>query len=149
MAKLAWDSKSRQERPHGRYVRERSDNLYHTSRWTRLSKEWRRSHPLCAECQRKGIIKAADVADHIIPWPVCGNDGFYDRNNLQSLCEACNHEKGQRDKAVIAQWRRERSGTGRGGLNLSRVFSPRPRPQKRRRKVKILGIWRILENGKQ
>lgn len=105
--KLAWDSKRSRLKADGRYVRERSGDLYHTARWTRLSRAWRAAHPLCEECKKQGVIKAAEVTDHITPWPVCGEAGFYDTANLQSLCEPCNHAKGQRDKAVIAEWRRE------------------------------------------
>ena len=64
----------------------------------------------CAECAKKGIIKAAEHTDHVLPWPVCGEQGFFDVNNLQSLCAACNNEKGQRDKALIRQWRELQRG---------------------------------------
>ena len=83
-----------------------SASPYHTYRWTRLSKAFRADHPLCAECNRKGIIRAATCVDHIIPWPICG-DRFFDRTNLQSLCEKCNNEKGQRDKKRIQEWRKQ------------------------------------------
>lgn len=102
---LPWDSKRVRASQEGKYVRERSADLYHTARWTRLSKAFRTSHPLCAECASKGIIKASQVTDHIVPYPVCGTDGFFDENNLQALCEDCNNIKGQRDKRVIAAWR--------------------------------------------
>lgn len=104
---LPWDSKRGREQTQGKYVRERSVELYHTARWTKLSKAFRASHPLCVMCADKGVIKPAQVTDHVIPYPVCGVDGFYDENNLQALCEECNHKKGQSDKAVISQWRRE------------------------------------------
>lgn len=113
--KLLWDSKARTERREG-YQRERSHDLYHTARWTRVSKAFRASHPLCAECAKKGVIQAAQHTDHIVPWPVCGTDGFFDEGNLQSLCAACNHEKGQRDKALIRQWRREHAVEGGRGV---------------------------------
>lgn len=106
---LPWDSKKVREKSQGGYVRERSSDLYHTARWTKLSKAFRASHPLCAECASKGIIKASQVTDHIIPYPVCGIDGFFEENNLQALCEDCNNNKGQRDKRVISAWRRGRS----------------------------------------
>ena len=38
--------------------------------------------------------------DHVIPWPICA-DRFYDRTNLQSLCDECNNIKGQKDKKLI------------------------------------------------
>ena len=102
--RLAWDAQSRADKRDGTYQRERSADPYHTYRWTRLSRAFRAEHPLCAECQRQGIVKAADVVDHIVPWPVCQD--FYDRSNLQSLCEDCNRAKGNRDKRIIAEWRK-------------------------------------------
>lgn len=104
MTALAWDSKERKKLEVGGYHRERSDDLYHTFRWTRLSRAFRQSHPLCAECARNGRLKAAEVVDHITPFPVCRD--FFDESNLQSLCSNCNIAKGNRDKAVIAEWRR-------------------------------------------
>ena len=41
---------------------------------------------------------------------------FYDESNLQSLCNQCNMLKGQSDKKIIAEWRRQHPG---GGSNLS------------------------------
>ena len=89
----------------GGYDRERSADPYHTSMWTRLSRAFRAEHPLCAECQRKGIIRPATCVDHIVPWPICQDD-FYNRSNLQSLCDECNHEKGQKDKKKIQEWKK-------------------------------------------
>lgn len=101
MKRLAWDGERR--RKDSGYERERSADPYHTSRWTRLSRAWRMTHPLCEECKRRGIIKAGEVTDHIIPWPVCQD--FYDENNLQTLCEDCNHAKGQKDKKLIQSYK--------------------------------------------
>lgn len=105
--KLAWDPKTKVDRSDGKYHRERSDDLYHSSRWTRLSKAFRQDpkNILCAECKRKGIIREADVVDHIIPWPIC--EDFFDVNNLQPLCNQCNIEKGNRDKKAIAAWKKQ------------------------------------------
>ena len=107
--KLAWDANARVDRSDGRYYRERSDDLYHSARWTRLSKAFRADpkNVLCRQCLAKGIIREAEVVDHIIPWPVC--EDFFDRANLQPLCRQCNDEKGQRDKSIIAQWRKANS----------------------------------------
>lgn len=101
---LAWDSKKRKDADSGGYQRERSSDLYHTYRWTRLSRAFRQSHPLCAECARNGRLKAAEVVDHIVPFPVCRD--FFDESNLQSLCADCNIAKGNRDKVAISEWRR-------------------------------------------
>lgn len=104
MTALAWDTKERKKLEVGGYHRERSDDLYHTFRWTRLSRAFRQSHPLCAECARNGRLKAAEVVDHIVPFPVCRD--FFDESNLQSLCADCNIAKGNRDKVIISEWRR-------------------------------------------
>lgn len=108
--KLAWDSKQMKDRQDGKYVRDHDCPYYNTARWHKLAKEFR-SRPencLCAECKKKGIIQEAEVVDHIVPWPIC-KDYFFDESNLQGLCRKCNHDKGQRDKAIIQQWKREHS----------------------------------------
>ena len=102
--KLAWDPQSRREKSDG-YVRPKSDAPYQTWRWKKLAKAWKVEHPLCEECKRKGIIKAAEVVDHIVPWPIC--DDFYDRGNLQSLCAECNMLKGIKDRPAIVEWKRK------------------------------------------
>lgn len=106
---LAWDSGTHKNKPGGGYNRDRSSELYHTSRWTRLSRAFRAMHPLCEECKKRGIIKSAEVVDHVIPYPIC--EDFFDTNNLQSLCSDCNVTKGNRDKKVIAEWKRRHRQT--------------------------------------
>jgi len=119
--KLPWDSE-KEAQEHSAvgkvpYRRERSDDPYHTYRWTRLSRSFRVAHPICAECERAGRIVPSTCVDHIVPWPVC--DDFYDIHNLQALCDRCNAEKGNRDKARIARWRKAHpEGRGVGGQNL-------------------------------
>lgn len=103
---LPWDSKSRPTRSSKMEGRERSADLYHTYRWTRLSASFRAYHPVCEECRRRGLWVSAEVVDHKTPWPICGEDGFFDMNNLQSLCQACNIAKGNQDKKLIREWRK-------------------------------------------
>ncbi len=123
MTVLAWDSKARKETEGGGYHRERSDDLYHTYRWTRLSRAFRQSHPLCAECARNGRLRAAEVVDHITPFPVCRD--FFDEGNLQSLCSDCNIAKGNRDKVVIAEWKRRHLDTAAAQAPPGNLRSPR------------------------
>lgn len=73
-----------------------------------MSRAFRIEHPLCECCREKGIVKPATCVDHIIPWPVCGERFFYDRTNLQALCDECNYAKGQRDKKTIQEWRKKK-----------------------------------------
>lgn len=103
--RLAWDAAKKAAKRDGGYHRDRSDDSYHTYRWTRLSRAFREQHPLCEECRKRGVIKPAEVVDHIVPWPVC--EDFFDRANLQSLCGDCNNAKGQRDKKLIQEWKRK------------------------------------------
>lgn len=102
--KLAWDPSTKVDKHDGNYHRAASDALYHSTRWTKLSKRFRTSHPLCEECKRKGIIREAQCVDHIIPFPICAD--FFDESNLQALCNECNMLKGIRDRERIQQWRR-------------------------------------------
>lgn len=85
--------------------RPRSADEYHTARWTRESRDFRRLHPLCQRCESKGIIRASEVTDHIVPSEVHGD--FWDRKNWQALCKRCNIEKGNEDKKLIQQFRNE------------------------------------------
>lgn len=101
--KLPWDSSYRHEKADG-YFRERSNDLYHTARWTRLARAYKDTHPLCVECQKQGRITPATCVDHIVPFPIC-REYFFDTRNLQALCDQCNNEKGQRDKKQIEEWK--------------------------------------------
>ena len=84
--------------------RPRSNDLYHTNRWTRESKAFRNEHPLCQECLKNGIYTPSEVVDHIIPVAVC--DDFWDQSNWQALCRKCNIKKGNRDKKFINSLKR-------------------------------------------
>lgn len=66
--------------------------LYNTSRWKTLRKQFLREHPLCEECKKNGVAKAATVVDHIKPHQ--GDEElFWDQNNWQSLCKHCHDQK--------------------------------------------------------
>ena len=117
MRRLPWDPANKVDKHDGGYHREQSNELYHTVRWTKLSKKFRANHPLCAECLRKGVLKESQCVDHIIPFPIC-ND-FFDESNLQALCNECNMLKGIEDRAKIQQWKREHRG--REGKSLEPV----------------------------
>lgn len=70
--------------------------LYNTSRWKKSRKQYLMVHPLCEECRKHGMIKAADVVDHIIPHK--GNEElFWDESNWQSLCKECHDKKTARE----------------------------------------------------
>ena len=71
-------------------------SFYKTYKWTQTSKSYRKEHPLCVECAKKGRTKKADVVDHIIPIKEGGLQ--YDHSNLQSLCHAHHNKKTAQDE---------------------------------------------------
>ena len=60
---------------------------YRTARWVRRSRLQLRMHPLCAFCARKGVVTAAQIADHITPHK--GDANLFWFGTLQSLCLQC------------------------------------------------------------
>jgi HNH endonuclease. len=74
------------------------------------SKAFRSMHPLCKICEEKGILTPSEVTDHIIPVAIC--EDFWNQNNWQALCKKCNVKKGNRDKKLIEEYRKnERKNT--------------------------------------
>lgn len=68
----------------------------YTSAWSRASKAFLAAHPLCAECQRHGILTPATEVDHIVPHK--GNKQlFWDESNWQALCHECHSRKTVRE----------------------------------------------------
>jgi 5-methylcytosine-specific restriction protein A len=61
-------------------------------RWQKARITWLKSHPLCRIHSAAGIVKAAEVIDHIVP-----HDGdqvlFWDKTNWQPLCKSCHDHK--------------------------------------------------------
>ncbi|MCK9569817.1 HNH endonuclease [Candidatus Pacearchaeota archaeon] len=63
--------------------------------WQRKSKAYLRRHPLCAECERQGIVRPATCVDHIVPHR--GNEALrVSESNWQGLCEPCHGQKTRR-----------------------------------------------------
>jgi len=60
---------------------------YDTKRWQRRRKLQLMQFPLCAYCERQGVITPATVADHIEP--VRGDEWRMFFGALQSLCDRC------------------------------------------------------------
>ena len=61
-------------------------------RWQKRRALFLQVNPLCAQCQKEGVVKAADAVDHIIP-----HKGdmrlFWKESNWQSLCYQCHNSK--------------------------------------------------------
>jgi 5-methylcytosine-specific restriction enzyme A len=67
------------------------------SKWRKAREAYLRKHPLCVHCEREGIVKAAEVVDHIIPHK---GDSllFWDvANNWQPLCKQHHDKKTARE----------------------------------------------------
>jgi len=65
--------------------------IYTSSRWVKLSKQFRRHNPLCAACYAIGIFTPAYVVDHIVE--IADGGDLWDIDNLQSLCNPCHNTK--------------------------------------------------------
>lgn len=88
-AKQQTDLASRQQ-----YERERGTSAQrgYGARWQKVRAGYLASHPLCVQHKAQGMLKVAQVVDHIIP-----HKGdmvlFWDPNNWQALCKECHDRK--------------------------------------------------------
>jgi len=73
------------------------ETRYNTRRWKRARLAFLRRNPACVHCQGRGVMKAANVVDHIIPAST-GHD-FWDQDNWQPLCSSCHNSKTGREGA--------------------------------------------------
>ena len=80
---------------------ERKDlNKFYSSRaWRALSVAVRKRHPLCVRCADVGVVRPADLVDHIKPVRV-HPELRLDVTNLQPLCNSCHNRKTAEDKAL-------------------------------------------------
>ena len=65
-------------------------DFYSSTQWRRTRDRYRRLNPLCAECQRQGIVTAAELVHHKRERSQGGEP--LDAANLESLCRSC-HSK--------------------------------------------------------
>lgn len=67
------------------------------SRWDKARLVWLAEHPICAECERNGLVVAGYAVDHITPHR--GDQGlFWDQSNWQTLCRRCHAVKSQAER---------------------------------------------------
>lgn len=69
----------------------RNSKIYNTQRWKRLSIKKRTVTPFCENCEDHGVMKVADVVDHIVELEDGGEP--YEWSNLKSLCHSCHNNK--------------------------------------------------------
>jgi 5-methylcytosine-specific restriction enzyme A len=60
-------------------------DFYKTARWQRLRKLQLTHHPLCKFCLERGVVTAANVVDHVVPYR--GDWTVFVIGELQSLCD--------------------------------------------------------------
>ena len=72
-------------------------SFYNSKRWRSLRNYFIQQHPICAQCERDGLIKGAQCVDHIIPITMGGSP--VDTKNFQSLCNSCHAKKSGREAA--------------------------------------------------
>ena len=72
-------------------ARPASHRFYHTARWQRIRDSFITRHPLCCKCYERGIVKQAEIVDHIIE--ISDGGSLTSVDNLQSLCRYCHAEK--------------------------------------------------------
>lgn len=89
----ARDAKAKSEREAHREKRVGSSTARgYGYRWQRLRERILSEHPLCVECQKKGIIRLATDVDHVVPHR--GDpELMWDERNLQPLCHECHSRK--------------------------------------------------------
>ena len=73
--------------------RPESDSFYRTERWKKKSQQFRRLHPLCAECELIGLVVPSKMVDHIKPYRE-RPDLALDDDNLRALCWPCHNRVG-------------------------------------------------------
>lgn len=70
--------------------------FYQSPAWRALRAKVLNDYPLCAECEKRGLVVEAKVVDHIIP--IVKGGAALDESNLQPLCHRCHNKKSAKDK---------------------------------------------------
>ena len=76
--------------------RHHNTEVYQSTAWRKLRAIKLDEGPMCEECARAGRLTPAQMVDHIVTINK-GGDAL-DKNNLQSLCNACHARKSAKDK---------------------------------------------------
>jgi len=75
----------------------KNDNswFYNSKKWRMVSHLFRSNYPFCKECDKKGITKPTEVADHIHGLNYCLRNDIdpYLFSQLQPLCHKCHNKK--------------------------------------------------------
>lgn len=86
----------------------REGEFKYDGQWRKRRRAWLSEHPLCASCQRRGIVKPATDVDHVIALSAGGLD---DEINYESKCHECHSYKTATEDGGFGRARRDsRSG---------------------------------------
>jgi len=80
-----------------------NSKFYHSKEWYELRNWFIRQNPLCKWCEEEGIVKEANVVDHVKE--ILDGGEMLDQNNLMSLCN-----KHHMQKTNFARVKRKRKG---------------------------------------
>jgi len=94
--------------------RESASKRGYGHRWAKTRKRVLAQNPLCASCQKKGLLIPATLVDHIEPVHGPTDPKFYCLSNLQPLCRACHAQK---------TWGDTRAGKNRQAVPASNLAS--------------------------
>lgn len=72
--------------------RSRQDRGYDDA-WLCIAARHNEWFPLCAKCERAGLVVVAEHADHVVPFKGMHDKRRLDPMNVQSLCATCNSAK--------------------------------------------------------
>jgi 5-methylcytosine-specific restriction protein A len=80
------EHKKLRARNYERYNRDRAFKKYYKHGWESIRAAQLNKQPLCEECEKAGLYRAAELVHHIKP---LRGGGTHDAPNLMSLCSAC------------------------------------------------------------
>lgn len=69
--------------------------------WTDYSKARLAEHPLCVDCEARGLLEPAALTGHIVPGWVAP-ERFRDPTNHKSQCVSCNAKQDHEDRRKYA-----------------------------------------------
>jgi 5-methylcytosine-specific restriction protein A len=71
---------------YNKHQRDPTSNKRYGRSWKRIRDRYIKTHPLCEECQKNGLLTTAEEVHHILP---LSKGGGNDASNLMSLCKSC------------------------------------------------------------
>lgn len=73
-----------------------AQHVYGSKQWKAIRSRRKHLNPLCQHCEAKGLVRAAQDVDHILPIRTNPELAF-DIGNTQSLCRNCHNIKTLKD----------------------------------------------------